>query len=283
MVIFLFYFLLFIVFWHQLVFSINWYVFFFLTSPLSQRNVLNVIQLDYHWKCYFPVYILVMFLSFGSLIFFFFFFKAVTLDPNFLDAYINLGNVLKEARIFDRWVQTMQVVDRIILSPFLDSCIIICLFKSTVYHSLWNFMCGSTSHLVCRCNVFFFFAYHVATAGPILPIALPSAFSELNLYAWIVAMKGSCVKCCSWNVGYLISCKTTILLRILFPELWLDTWGPWVLAPTMRLYMGTWPVSTMSKASLIWLLTPTAVLLNCSPTSQMLTAIWQMPWRRKAT
>lgn len=30
--------------------------------------------------------------------------KAVTLDPNFLDAYINLGNVLKEARIFDRLV-----------------------------------------------------------------------------------------------------------------------------------------------------------------------------------
>lgn len=29
--------------------------------------------------------------------------QAVTLDPNFLDAYINLGNVLKEARIFDRW------------------------------------------------------------------------------------------------------------------------------------------------------------------------------------
>ena len=29
--------------------------------------------------------------------------KAVALDPNFLDAYINLGNVLKEARIFDRW------------------------------------------------------------------------------------------------------------------------------------------------------------------------------------
>lgn len=28
--------------------------------------------------------------------------QAVTLDPNFLDAYINLGNVLKEARIFDR-------------------------------------------------------------------------------------------------------------------------------------------------------------------------------------
>jgi len=26
------------------------------------------------------------------------------LDPNFLDAYINLGNVLKEARIFDRAV-----------------------------------------------------------------------------------------------------------------------------------------------------------------------------------
>ncbi len=34
-------------------------------------------------------------------------FQAVTLDPNFLDAYINLGNVLKEARIFDRWVQIM--------------------------------------------------------------------------------------------------------------------------------------------------------------------------------
>ena len=30
--------------------------------------------------------------------------KAVALDPNFLDAYINLGNVLKEARIFDRLV-----------------------------------------------------------------------------------------------------------------------------------------------------------------------------------
>jgi protein O-GlcNAc transferase len=30
--------------------------------------------------------------------------KAVALDPNFLDAYINLGNVLKEARIFDRAV-----------------------------------------------------------------------------------------------------------------------------------------------------------------------------------
>lgn len=28
--------------------------------------------------------------------------QAVALDPNFLDAYINLGNVLKEARIFDR-------------------------------------------------------------------------------------------------------------------------------------------------------------------------------------
>lgn len=31
-----------------------------------------------------------------------FFYQAVALDPNFLDAYINLGNVLKEARIFDR-------------------------------------------------------------------------------------------------------------------------------------------------------------------------------------
>ena len=30
-------------------------------------------------------------------------FQAVALDPNFLDAYINLGNVLKEARIFDRY------------------------------------------------------------------------------------------------------------------------------------------------------------------------------------
>lgn len=30
--------------------------------------------------------------------------QAVQLDPNFLDAYINLGNVLKEARIFDRAV-----------------------------------------------------------------------------------------------------------------------------------------------------------------------------------
>ena len=32
--------------------------------------------------------------------------KAVALDPNFLDAYINLGNVLKEARIFDRSVSS---------------------------------------------------------------------------------------------------------------------------------------------------------------------------------
>ena len=31
-------------------------------------------------------------------------FQAVQIDPNFLDAYINLGNVLKEARIFDRAV-----------------------------------------------------------------------------------------------------------------------------------------------------------------------------------
>jgi len=35
--------------------------------------------------------------------------KAVALDPNFLDAYINLGNVLKEARIFDRFV-SMQIL-----------------------------------------------------------------------------------------------------------------------------------------------------------------------------
>jgi len=31
-------------------------------------------------------------------------FQAVQLDPTFLDAYINLGNVLKEARIFERYV-----------------------------------------------------------------------------------------------------------------------------------------------------------------------------------
>jgi len=30
--------------------------------------------------------------------------QAVALDTNFLDAYINLGNVLKEARIFERAV-----------------------------------------------------------------------------------------------------------------------------------------------------------------------------------
>lgn len=35
--------------------------------------------------------------------------KAVTLDPNFLDAYINLGNVLKEARIFDRLVNYVLI------------------------------------------------------------------------------------------------------------------------------------------------------------------------------
>lgn len=34
--------------------------------------------------------------------------KAVALDPNFLDAYINLGNVLKEARIFDRYVKNIN-------------------------------------------------------------------------------------------------------------------------------------------------------------------------------
>lgn len=28
--------------------------------------------------------------------------KAIALDSNFLDAHINLGNVFKEARIFDR-------------------------------------------------------------------------------------------------------------------------------------------------------------------------------------
>lgn len=39
--------------------------------------------------------------------------KAVTLDPNFLDAYINLGNVLKEARIFDR-----LVIHKIFIHPF---------------------------------------------------------------------------------------------------------------------------------------------------------------------
>ena len=41
--------------------------------------------------------------------------KAVQFDPTFLDAYINLGNVLKEARIFDR-----QVI--------LLSCPSVCLF-----------------------------------------------------------------------------------------------------------------------------------------------------------
>ena len=30
--------------------------------------------------------------------------KAVSLDASFLDAYINLGNVLKEAKIYDRAV-----------------------------------------------------------------------------------------------------------------------------------------------------------------------------------
>ena len=37
--------------------------------------------------------------------------KAVTLDPNFLDAYINLGNVLKEARIFDRLVDPSRLAN----------------------------------------------------------------------------------------------------------------------------------------------------------------------------
>lgn len=37
-------------------------------------------------------------------LFFSFLDQAVQLDPTFLDAYINLGNVLKEARIFDRAV-----------------------------------------------------------------------------------------------------------------------------------------------------------------------------------
>lgn len=34
--------------------------------------------------------------------------KAVKLDPNFLDAYVNLGNMFKEARIFDRAVIAYQ-------------------------------------------------------------------------------------------------------------------------------------------------------------------------------
>ena len=38
--------------------------------------------------------------------------KAVALDPNFLDAYINLGNVLKEARIFDRSVASFVQQNR---------------------------------------------------------------------------------------------------------------------------------------------------------------------------
>jgi hypothetical protein len=37
--------------------------------------------------------------------------QAVTLDPSFLDAYINLGNVLKEARIFDRYVYSCRLAD----------------------------------------------------------------------------------------------------------------------------------------------------------------------------
>lgn len=40
--------------------------------------------------------------------------KAVALDPNFLDAYINLGNVLKEARIFDRWVSWFFIISSVL-------------------------------------------------------------------------------------------------------------------------------------------------------------------------
>ncbi|CAG0886576.1 unnamed protein product [Cyprideis torosa] len=42
--------------------------------------------------------------------------KAVALDPNFLDAYINLGNVLKEARIFDRSSGISLPLKRVALS-----------------------------------------------------------------------------------------------------------------------------------------------------------------------
>lgn len=40
----------------------------------------------------------------------------MTLDPNFLDAYINLGNVLKEARIFDRCVALRPALSNVFLS-----------------------------------------------------------------------------------------------------------------------------------------------------------------------
>lgn len=43
--------------------------------------------------------------------------KAVALDPNFLDAYINLGNVLKEARIFDRFVSNVGINYSSIILP----------------------------------------------------------------------------------------------------------------------------------------------------------------------
>lgn len=45
--------------------------------------------------------------------------KAVALDPNFLDAYINLGNVLKESRIFDRYVRMIVILKSCI---FFFSC-----------------------------------------------------------------------------------------------------------------------------------------------------------------
>lgn len=50
--------------------------------------------------------------------------KAVALDPNFLDAYINLGNVLKEARIFDRYsLIIFCVFIQTALTPFCSLCI----------------------------------------------------------------------------------------------------------------------------------------------------------------
>ena len=46
------------------------------------------------------------------------------MDPLFLDAYINLGNVLKEARIFERWVcsQVAKPAAKIGLPCLLGAC-----------------------------------------------------------------------------------------------------------------------------------------------------------------
>lgn len=68
---------------------LNWQLFCFFTTVIIELHSNCCVSADEVMRC----------LSSNML---FIFIQAVQIDPNFLDAYINFGNVLKEARIFDR-------------------------------------------------------------------------------------------------------------------------------------------------------------------------------------